>query len=240
MRIGVLSTVNSPVLTQTIVALHRAGFYDLVLLLDKKVESAKDLQIWRARTEDYFETLPNTPATIYEFGRATPPAYFVKSHNAPECIELIRTLQIGVMVNGFTPRKLTQEVLDASPNGVINVHPGILPKYRGCTCVEWAIYNNDQVGNTGHLMTKEYDEGPILFTEGYEFPKDADYRLIRSLTYQYGFDLLGRCVKAIKEGSKPGPYGDQKLGQYWSPIPDDKMAKVLRIIANRSYPYMCL
>ena len=241
MRVGVLSSVKSPMLPPFIAALHAAGITDLAVLLDEKTDSDKNLDIWRERTGGFFENQPGIPATLHGFTAHVPPAYFVGNHNGPVCLELLRQLGCGVLINGGTPRKLKSETLSATPHGVINVHPGMLPKYRGASCVEWAIYNGDQVGNTAHFMTEGYDEGPIIAVEGYEFPKDADYQLIRCLTYKYGFDLMAKTVRdVIARGLTAQQLAPQEPGQYWKPIPPDKMEEVKRKVAAREYKYLTL
>lgn len=53
----------------------------------------------------------------------------------------------------------------------MNCHPGLLPKFRECTCVEWAVYLDEEVGNTVHFMNEKIDEGPIIVQEALHFKK---------------------------------------------------------------------
>lgn len=48
---------------------------------------------------------------------------------------------------------------------IINAHPGIIPTTRGLDSVKWAIYFNDPVGVTLHLIDSEVDKGDILSIE---------------------------------------------------------------------------
>lgn len=241
MRVGVLSSVASPLLVPSLAALHDAGLFDLAILLDEKTDSEKDLAIWRERTGGFFERQPDMPATLHGFREHLPPAYFVGNHNGQVCRDLIGQLSCQVLINAGTPRKLNTETLKATPHGVINVHPGMLPKYRGASCVEWAIYNGDQVGNTAHFMTEGYDEGPIIAVEGYDFPRDADYPLVRCLTYKHGFHLMAKTVKSVlAQKLMAHQLPPQEPGQYWKPIPPEKMEEVRRKVAAREYKFMTL
>ena len=65
-------------------------------------------------------------------------------------------------------------------NGVVNIHPGLLPKYRGCSCTEWAILNDEKIGNTAHYMDSEYDSRPIIIKESYDFKKEDNYENVRT------------------------------------------------------------
>ena len=122
----------------------------------------------------------------------------------------------------------------------MNVHPGILPEYRGCSAVEWAIFNDDKVGNTAHFMTEGYDEGPIIQSEWYEFPKDADYKSIRVRVYRDGCVLAGKALRVIRDSKMTpcdGVAQDESKARYWDPIPEDKFNNVLRIIENGEFLY---
>ncbi|MEK9178167.1 MAG: methionyl-tRNA formyltransferase, partial [Patescibacteria group bacterium] len=61
---------------------------------------------------------------------------------------------------------IPKEVLDAFPEGIINIHPSLLPKYRGPTPVQTAILNGDEkTGVTIIKIDEEVDHGPILYQE---------------------------------------------------------------------------
>ena len=235
MTVGVLSTINSPLLIPTVAALLAEGLTDVVLLLDEMIASEKDLAIWQQRTDGYFE-LRNT--NIYGFADP-PPVHFIRNHNSDACVGVIRKLGLSLLLNAGTPRKLKPQVLGATPHGVLNVHPGILPNYRGASCVEWAIYNDDQVGNTAHFMDEEYDAGPIIALEPYTFPRDVDYKTIRCLTYERGFALMARTTaQVLANDLRPANMKPQVPGHLWEPIPPEKMAKVLQKIETKQYRYL--
>ncbi len=144
-----------------------------------------------------------------------------------DTVSLCQSLGIGCLINAGTPRKISNRILAAMPHGVVNVHPGILPEYRGCSAVEWAIYNDSQVGNTAHFMGEGYDTGPIIRTEAYEFARDADYQSIRIHVYRAGCDLAGRALSLIQDtGITPrdATMQDETKASYWDPIPAEKMA----------------
>jgi methionyl-tRNA formyltransferase len=234
MKIGVLSTINNPTLPFVLASLFQHGIDDLVVLLDDRIETEKDLGIWRERTGGAFEQIEGV--SLHHFYGT--PFYFVGNHNSAQCAEIIWKSNVECLVNGGTPRKLNRQILDAVPHGVINVHPGVLPKYRGSCCVEWAIYNNDPVGNTAHFMIEEYDEGPIILSESYEFPKDTDYQSIRVRTYRDGFLLLGKAAAMVaNDGLKPDDAIPQGEGVTWKPVDEGTMQSVVARVERGEYAY---
>jgi len=103
----------------------------------------------------------------------SPVAQWAAGHNIPVVTDLtllrksVTRTDIGVLA--AYGRIIPQEVIDYFPNGIINVHPSILPKYRGASPVQAAIIAGDkETGATLIKMDKEVDHGPViyqLFTE---------------------------------------------------------------------------
>jgi UDP-4-amino-4-deoxy-L-arabinose formyltransferase/UDP-glucuronic acid dehydrogenase (UDP-4-keto-hexauronic acid decarboxylating) len=73
-----------------------------------------------------------------------------------------RALEIGVSVNHKTI--VSEKVLGLFERGVLNLHGGDLPRYRGNACQAWAIINGEtQVGACVHYMEPgEVDSGKII------------------------------------------------------------------------------
>ena len=58
---------------------------------------------------------------------------------------------------------IPQNVLDIPKYGILNVHPSLLPKYRGASPIQYAILNGEkETGVTIILMDAKVDHGPIL------------------------------------------------------------------------------
>ena len=242
-KIGFLSTIDSPLLAFFIAAARSYGVSDITVVCDSKVSSEKDRKIWVDRTGGAFSRVDSGNANIYAFARERIPFYFVDSHNSDDCLALIKVLDLRCLFNAGTPRRLSGRLIETMPNGILNVHPGLLPQYRGCSAVEWAIYNDDKIGNTAHFMSEGYDTGPIVHSEWYEFPKDADYQSIRVRVYRDGCILAGKVLSLIqKDKLKPQDAIPQSEtnAQYWDPIPDDKMETVLKKIKASAYQYQNL
>lgn len=234
-QVGVLSTLTYPLLPRLLQMLFEFRVAGVCVLLDAKLNSEKDLRIWQDRTKGAFDGGP----TLYDFASHGLTLYPVESHNSADCVKLIKRLGLSLLINGGTPRKLSSDVLKSVRQGVINVHPGLLPKYRGASCVEWAIYNDDRVGNTAHFMSEGYDEGPIIQTEAYDFSLVDTYTSIRVHVYRESLRLMGETVKkVIDQRLTPIDGIEQGVGQLFSPISEEKMQRVLDKVAAKSYRYM--
>jgi folate-dependent phosphoribosylglycinamide formyltransferase PurN len=240
---GFLTTIDSPLLPHYLAAAQANHVKNIHVLFDSKLITEKDQCIWRERTGGFFDAAAPTNPSLYDLGNLQIPFYFVDSQNRDVSLSLIKNLKINCLFNAGTPRRLSAALLGSVKHGVLNVHPGLLPAYRGCSAVEWAIYNNDKVGNTAHFMSEGYDTGPVIESEWYEFGKDSDYQSIRNKVYQAGCSLAGKVLSRIQNTRiTPGDarVQDEVTAQYWNPIPDATMSEVLQKISARAYKFQRL
>ncbi len=242
-RVGILTTIDQPLLPFYIESILCQKINNIIVICDSKTISDKDKKIWNERTGGVFKKEDGENANIYQMEEAKIPFYFVNNHNDNKTLNLIDSLSVSVLLNAGTPRKLNQNIFSNVKHGCINVHPGLLPFYRGCCAVEWALFNDDKIGNTAHFINKKYDEGNIITSEWYKFSKDTDYQSIRTRVYKEGISLAGRVLREVldknmlpTDGIRQDPYS----AKYWNPIPDDKFKTVLKKVSEGKYRYQIL
>jgi len=87
--------------------------------------------------------------------------YVVSPHNSKKTIALLNDNQIelGIIAGA---RLLDQEVINAVSLGIINFHPGLLPKIRGLGALKKSIISGDPPGITAHLIDRRMDAGRII------------------------------------------------------------------------------
>tara|TARA_Y100000748_G_scaffold261889_1_gene230132 strand:- start:1403 stop:2335 length:933 start_codon:yes stop_codon:yes gene_type:complete len=102
--------------------------------------------------------------------------------------------------------------LDLFSKGILNIHPGDLPQYRGNATVNWAILNEEKkIGLTVHLMNEKLDEGPIVKKEFFKLNKNTYvgdvYKWIKEICPILVHDSLSgieRNTITLSEQSKTG------------------------------------
>ncbi|MFM7559082.1 phosphoribosylglycinamide formyltransferase [Cylindrospermopsis raciborskii] len=78
-------------------------------------------------------------------------------------VSTLRQYQVDLVVMAGWMRLVTQELIDAFPNHIINIHPSLLPSFKGVRAVEQALEAGVKItGCTVHLLRLEMDSGPIL------------------------------------------------------------------------------
>jgi phosphoribosylglycinamide formyltransferase 1 len=94
------------------------------------------------------------------------PAGFVdKEDYDAELAARIAAHDVGLVVGAGYMRILSPVFLERFP-AVLNVHPSLLPEFRGLRAVERALEAGvDETGVTVHFMVEEVDAGPIVAQE---------------------------------------------------------------------------
>jgi methionyl-tRNA formyltransferase len=108
---------------------------------------------------------------------------------------LLRTYAPDVAVCCTFPALIPDAALAIPRYGIVNVHPGLLPRYPGPNPMGWALRNGDrEMGLTVHRMTSEFDAGPILAQGTVPITDDDD---ADSITAKLG-NLTGPVAAALE------------------------------------------
>ena len=155
-------------------------------------------------------TKPNTKRG--RGGKLTEPAVkvFAREHNIPvwqpnRLIDIASDIEslgspAGVLVS--YGKIIPQQILDLFSPGIINVHPSLLPEYRGPSPIEAAIVNRD--GRTGVSimeLSAEMDAGPIYFQTPYALDQTETRPELYETLGQLGANLLVQYLPSILDGS---------------------------------------
>ncbi|MDF3017889.1 MAG: methionyl-tRNA formyltransferase [Thermomicrobiales bacterium] len=155
-----------------------------------------------------------SPAYL-EVVAAVPPGIDVIVSNHPErWAAMLAPLRPDLIVSGGFPWRIPSEVLALPRLGAINMHPALLPRYRGPAAIEWAPRNGDaELGFTVHRLSPDFDTGPILAQTRIPIADDDD---IDSLVARFGPvlpGLLGQALERVARGD-PGEVQDEAEATY--------------------------
>jgi methionyl-tRNA formyltransferase len=97
---------------------------------------------------------------------------------------------------------ISQKILDIPKYGCLNVHPSLLPQYRGASPIETAILNDTKdTGVTIMLMDAQMDHGPILKQAEYlfkEWPNNKD--VVHDTLAELGGQMLAEIIQPFVQG----------------------------------------
>ena len=159
-------------------------------------------------------TQPDRPSGRGKKLKPTPVKEVAENHHLPvyqptkvrkrEFVDTLKQLNPDVMVVAAFGQLLPQTVLDIPPCGVINIHPSLLPKYRGAAPIQWALMNGEEeTGVTLMLLDAGEDTGDIICMEQIPIElKDTAITLHQKLA-AIGARLLIEVLTNLHPGQPP-------------------------------------
>ncbi|MBV1922384.1 MAG: formyl transferase [Pseudomonadales bacterium] len=136
--------------------------------LKKKLKPANLLRKANRWIRDRKRYTGNGEASFF-FDQATPKLNYpnlvkeVPHINHPDVVKLADELQPDVIAV-FGTSLIKGELLTKGRLGIINLHGGLSPHYRGADCTFWALYNEEpeQIGCTLHYINAGIDTGDLI------------------------------------------------------------------------------
>jgi methionyl-tRNA formyltransferase len=125
-----------------------------------------------------------------------------------------------ILVTGFLWR-VPPDVLRLPPLGVINLHGGLLPDWRGPNPIGWSLRAGDPaLGFTAHRMDEGFDTGPVLARSHVPIGDDDDIDTLLPRLVATVPELLARAFARVAAGD-PGEPQDESRAGYAALFTDD-------------------
>ena len=136
----------------------------------------------------------------------------------PPFIAELKELKPDVIVVAAFGQILPPAVLDVPPLGCVNVHPSLLPKYRGAAPINWAIINGESTtGVTTYFMDEGMDTGPILLAREVEINEDETAQELGERLAEIGGELSRETIQGLK-GKSLQPIPQDEKGASYAPL----------------------
>ena len=118
----------------------------------------------------------------------------------PEALEVFKSHDADVAVVVAYGRILPEAFLTAFPQGAINVHFSLLPRYRGAAPVNWAIARGETfTGVTTMQMDAGLDTGDILLQRAVDIGESETAPELMTRLSLMGADLLSETLRRLDE-----------------------------------------
>ncbi|MFH1653918.1 MAG: methionyl-tRNA formyltransferase [Pseudomonadota bacterium] len=163
---------------------------------------------------------PDKPAGRGQKVTACPVAIFAREHNLKllqpnklsETKEEITKLSPEVIIVAAYGKFLPQWLLDLSPKGCFNIHPSLLPLYRGAAPINWAIVNGDDfTGVTIFKIEERMDAGDILTWCKTDIDSCETAHMLHDRLALMGAELLLQTLKKIENNDLELEVQDESL-----------------------------
>jgi len=130
----------------------------------------------------------------------------------PQLIQKVKDLDIDAAVVCSFNYKVPKVLMNATKDGFINVHPSMLPKYRGGNPYSRVIMNGEtETGVTVHFMDEGFDTGDIIAQKAYHIHSKATMGTLFNELNVIGIELLLHVLQLYETqplNRIPQPKGD--------------------------------
>ncbi|MCG9133566.1 methionyl-tRNA formyltransferase [Candidatus Poribacteria bacterium] len=132
------------------------------------------------------------------------PIYQPEKVREPGFLRILERLAPDVIIVAAFGQLLPQTVLDIPPCGTINLHPSLLPKYRGAAPIQWALINGEtETGVTLMLLDAGEDTGDVISTVSIPIrDEDTAFTLTEQLA-ELGASQLVQFLTDMPIGTPP-------------------------------------
>ena len=102
------------------------------------------------------------------------------------------------------------------PQGILNMHGGKIPEYRGASVLHWSIINGErELGITWHELVEAVDAGPIWVESTIPIPPSSTALEMRSAMISEGLGLFPKAWERFREPDARPVYPDLSKGRVW-------------------------
>lgn len=135
--------------------------------------------------------------------------------NHPDVLKLAKETQPDVIAV-FGTSLITGPLLKMGKYGIVNLHGGLSPHYRGSDCTFWALYNEepDQVGCTLHFINEGIDTGKLIAHISPEVKATDDELTLFWRAVKDSADVYTSLMDKFEQGKALGQLQSEKGSLY--------------------------
>ncbi|MDI6732819.1 MAG: methionyl-tRNA formyltransferase [Planctomycetota bacterium] len=138
-----------------------------------------------------------------------------KSINELSFINKLKKSGVDLIIVSAYGQKLSKEILELPAKGCINIHPSLLPKYRGSAPVNYAILNGDtKTGITIIKMVEKMDSGHILKQVVVDIKKDENALDLQVRLAKESAEIILEVLREINRGTIQSTEQDETKATY--------------------------
>jgi methionyl-tRNA formyltransferase len=121
-----------------------------------------------------------------------------------EIVDTLKDINPDVICVVAYGKIIPKEILEIPKYGCVNVHPSLLPQYRGSAPIQWAILNGDkETGVTTMYLDEGMDSGDIILQTKTPIDKDETSGELWDRLSKIGAELLVETLEKIENKTAP-------------------------------------
>ncbi len=122
-------------------------------------------------------------------------------NNVNKCEEIVQKFNPDIIVSIYYRYIVNKKILGIPHNGCFNLHPSLLPQYRGCSSLTWALINGEtHAGVTYHYMEESVDSGNIILQAPFKIEINDTQKTIYEKAMDLGVKRFQEALTLVIDG----------------------------------------
>jgi methionyl-tRNA formyltransferase len=139
--------------------------------------------------------------------------------NSEETVKKIAELSPDLIITVAYGGYLGKKIRNLPKYKSINLHPSLLPLYRGAAPINYALFNGDDItGNTIFKLTAKMDAGPIIHQRKIKIEKDDNYTSLSDKLARLGAEDIIKVINLFEENNVIFIHQDDEKASYTKKI----------------------
>lgn len=148
----------------------------------------------------------------------------VKNLKSKDFLKFIKRKNFDLFILAGFPYIFPKKLISIPKYGIINLHGGKLPKYRGGSPLNWQIINNEKkIGLSVIKINEKIDEGEIITEKSFKNLKTDTILEVQKKSFKMFFKLTSDAIKILEKGKK---LKTQKKSNSYFPQRSDKDSEI--------------
>ena len=124
----------------------------------------------------------------------------ISSKQEDTIIDIMKAWKGDLIVLAGWMRIVTPKLINAFPNRIINLHPSMLPKYKGLHAIERALDSGDKMtGVSVHYVNEELDGGEVILQSEVPILPGDDLDTLTKAIQRREYYLLPKAIENVKQ-----------------------------------------
>ena len=180
------------------------------------INTTKDIEISKIISYEVLSDVSRGQESIITVARDLGIEVLSPPRISSDLVEEIRSINPDLIISAYYRKIFPKELIEIPRLGIVNIHPSLLPYYRGPVPTAWAILNNEsEVGITIHKVDSGIDTGDILVQSKHDIGDDETGYELYLRAMKLGADLfidnfddiINDKIQALKQPSGGSYYG---------------------------------
>ena len=133
------------------------------------------------------------------------PHCYIKHKDEEQIIQLMQAWRVDLIILAGYMKVISPAFVHAFPNRIINLHPSLLPKYKGLHAIEQALESGDkETGCTVHYVNDELDSGEVILQSKVLIEPDDTLETLTPKIQRQEYAILPAAIQQVKQRTTVG------------------------------------